>query len=159
MEEQDPLRDKIRDFKEKHPDPDPPVDAVFVLDALDYASEGSCVWASIDCLVEGDWRGEAPMYGVTGVRIGEDGKLVLRASSSGIAKEAAVLLDLVRECLNGVSGAGMKVCFEKGEQLFEITDVFGHGTIHDKMAGLPMDIVLAKTSDGVSKKPLEKKEE
>ena len=138
----DPLQDKIRDFKEKHPDPDPVVDVLFILDALDSTPDGSKLWAAVDCIVEKEWQTDVPKYGISGVRTGDDGKLIFHANSSGVAKETYVIRNAALDCLNGASGSGMKAAFEKGEPLFEITDVFGHVLLGDKLAGLPFDVVL-----------------
>jgi hypothetical protein len=36
------------------------------------------------------------------------------------------------------------VAFECGEEIFKLTDIYGHALVNDMLAGLPFDVVLVQ---------------
>ncbi|MBQ9041309.1 MAG: hypothetical protein IJ111_00675 [Eggerthellaceae bacterium] len=145
--EDDPLHQKVEEFKASLQKVTPEMDVSLLLRVLDVVNESSEVKYAFDAIDEQGWKTGTEEIAVGGARVTDDGKLCLTLKSEKHGIEAGKLYSQARK-LNkkGCADSASIVVMRKGEEM-QVTDIFSHSMVRQMWAGLPFDVVMVTKVD------------
>ena len=146
-----PLEEAGYDYRKKHPGALPDYDAKFILDILNHSNSASNIRVAINPVVDGLWVKDARFFGITGVYVSDDHKLIFKVHRDKKTFNAEELTDRINKAMKSRPYKHIPVGFEYNEEIHKLTDMYGHSLVNEMWAGLPFDIILAETTPDVSK--------
>lgn len=140
--EDDPLHQKVEEFKASLQKTKPEMDVSLFLRVLDVANGASEVKYAYDPIDDEGWIAGTDTLAVGGARVTDDGKLCLSLKSEKHGISADKLYTQVRKLAKKeCAGTAPLVVMRKGEEV-KVTDIYSHSLVREMWAGLPFDIVL-----------------
>lgn len=145
--EDDPLHQKVEEFKASLQKTTPDMNVSLLLRVLDVVNESSEVKYAFDPIDDQGWVTGTEENAVGGAHVTDDGKLCLTLKSEKHGIAAGKLYSQVHKLSKkGCADSASIVVMRKGEEV-KVTDIFSHSMVRQMWAGLPFDVVMVTKVD------------
>ena len=146
--QQDPMKEKIEEYKKAHPEALPDCDFAFFLKTLKKLSDSSQIKAAKNAFNEyREWIPGTETWNIGKVFLDEDRSVAFTLRREGdplTVEELYEQLRPIEKKLPVKSTVPLKLVLSE-EHSVTITDLYAHSLVSDKWAGMPVDLVLCYT--------------
>ena len=151
---QDPMKEKIEEYKKAHPEALQDCDFAFFMKTLKKMSDSSKIKAAKNAFDEmRQWIPGTETWNIGKVYLDEDHSIAFTLRKEGEALTVEELWEQLKPIDKRVpvkSTVPLKLVFNETRSV-KITDLYAHSLVTDKWAGLPVDLVLCYTEKKAAK--------